>query len=90
MGSHALVLWLWLFIRVMETVDAHSGYSFIMSPFHLLPFQGGADRHDYHHSHNVGCYGSFTIFWDHVMGTDEAFKAFQKAKNEANNEAKKK
>ena len=26
--------------------------------------QGGALRHEYHHSHNVGCYGSFTnVLW---------------------------
>jgi plant 4alpha-monomethylsterol monooxygenase len=39
MGSHVYVLWLWLVIRVLETVDAHSGYSFPLSPFHLLSFQ---------------------------------------------------
>ncbi|KAJ1411742.1 fatty acid hydroxylase superfamily-domain-containing protein [Ochromonadaceae sp. CCMP2298] len=73
MGSHVQVLWLWLSIRILETVDAHSGYRFPLSPFHALPFQGGADRHDFHHSHNVGCYGSFTVFWDWACGTDEKF-----------------
>lgn len=23
-------------------------------------------RHDFHHSHNVGCYGTYTAFWDWV------------------------
>mmetsp|Transcript_55562 Transcript_55562/g.109691 ORF Transcript_55562/g.109691 Transcript_55562/m.109691 type:complete len:263 (+) Transcript_55562:60-848(+) len=73
MGSHAKVFWFWLFIRLLETIDAHSGYSFPLSPFHMFGFQGGADRHDFHHSHNVGCYGSFTIFWDWICGTDKAF-----------------
>lgn len=80
MGTHAYVFWLWLFIRLLETIDAHSGYSFPLSPFHALPFQGGAERHDFHHSHNVGCFGSFTIFWDWICGTDQAFLEW-KAKN---------
>jgi sterol desaturase/sphingolipid hydroxylase (fatty acid hydroxylase superfamily) len=78
MGSHVAVLWIWLAIRVAETVDAHSGYRFPLSPFAMLGFQGGAERHDFHHSHNVGCYGSFTVFWDQVMGTDAAFLEYKK------------
>jgi 4-alpha-methyl-delta7-sterol-4alpha-methyl oxidase len=68
MGSHLYTLMLWLFIRLLETLDAHSGYSWKWSPFHFLPFQGGSERHYFHHSHNVGCYGSFTIFWDWITG----------------------
>jgi hypothetical protein len=31
------VVWfLWLWVRMLETVDAHSGYQFPFSPFHLL------------------------------------------------------
>jgi sterol desaturase/sphingolipid hydroxylase (fatty acid hydroxylase superfamily) len=81
MSSHVQVLWLWLFIRLLETVDAHSGYRFPLSPFHLLPFQGGADRHDFHHSHNVGCFGSFTIFWDWLCGTDAKFLEFKRKRD---------
>jgi len=77
MGSHAIVLWSWLVLRLMETIDAHSGYDFSFSPFSLLPFQGGARRHDFHHSRNVGCYGSFMIFWDWICGTDAAFLEFE-------------
>jgi sterol desaturase/sphingolipid hydroxylase (fatty acid hydroxylase superfamily) len=68
MGSHTLIICAWLVIRIAETVDAHSGFNFRFSPFSFLPWQGGADRHDYHHSHNVGCFGSFFIFWDWAMG----------------------
>lgn len=84
MGSHVIVLATWLLVRLTETVDAHSGYSFSFSPFHLLPFQGGAERHDFHHSKNVGCYGAFTIFWDWFCGTDKAFLDFKRRQNEAN------
>ncbi len=82
MGSHCFTLWLWLFIRIWETIDAHSGYSFEWHPLKLLPFGGGPDRHDFHHSHNTGCYGSFTNFWDHICGTDQTFKEYQREKAE--------
>jgi sterol desaturase/sphingolipid hydroxylase (fatty acid hydroxylase superfamily) len=87
MGSHALVLWAWLALRISETVDAHSGYNFQFSPFSFFPFQGGAERHDFHHSNNVGCYGSFTIFWDYIMGTDAAFLEFQRKGKETSKNA---
>jgi sterol desaturase/sphingolipid hydroxylase (fatty acid hydroxylase superfamily) len=70
MGSHIVVMWVWITIRLAETIDVHSGYNFPFSPFSIFSVQGGASRHDFHHSHNVGCYGDFFIFWDHIMGTD--------------------
>lgn len=58
LGVHPLVLWLWLMIRVWETVDVHSGYALPISPFHLL--FGGPERHDFHHSHHTkGCFGTY-------------------------------
>ena len=73
LGSHVFTFWLWIALRLWETLDVHSGFSFKWSPFHVFPFQGGADRHYFHHSHNVGCYGSFTIFWDWITGTFSNF-----------------
>lgn len=38
--------WLWLVFRMLETLDAHSGYNFPLSPFQMLAtIQGGADRY---------------------------------------------
>jgi len=45
LGVHMWVLWLWLFIRIWETVEAHSGYVFKYSPIHILPGSGGAKWH---------------------------------------------
>lgn len=80
MGSHPVTIWVWLALRIWETIDAHSGYLFGWSPFHYFDFQGGADRHDFHHSHNIGCFGSFTIFWDWITGTDKAYLDYKKGK----------
>jgi sterol desaturase/sphingolipid hydroxylase (fatty acid hydroxylase superfamily) len=79
MGSHIVVLWTWIAVRLLETVDSHSGFHFPWSPFSCLPFQSGVLRHDFHHSANVGCYGAMTVFWDSVMGTDEAYLSHQMA-----------
>jgi len=79
-GVHLVTLWAWLFLRVCETVDAHSGFAFPFSPFNLLPFQGGAARHDFHHLFNVGSFGSFFNFWDWIMGTDIPFRQYQARK----------
>jgi len=87
-GLHVLAFWLWLFIRVCETVEAHSGYAFPFSPFSFLPFQGGPERHDYHHLYNVGSYGSFFNYWDWVMGTDKPFQEHQKKKKLAKSQKK--
>ncbi len=85
--SHVVVMWIWIILRLVETIDVHSGYSFPFSPFHLLPFQCGAEGHDFHHHINKGCYGSFTMFWDWLCGTDYDLKEF-KAKKLANMKSK--
>eukprot|EP00013_Stygamoeba_regulata_P020489 CAMPEP_0177658798 /NCGR_PEP_ID=MMETSP0447-20121125/17059_1 /TAXON_ID=0 /ORGANISM="Stygamoeba regulata, Strain BSH-02190019" /LENGTH=259 /DNA_ID=CAMNT_0019163541 /DNA_START=88 /DNA_END=864 /DNA_ORIENTATION=- len=68
---HITTLWVWLIIRVWETIDAHCGYALPFSPWNMLPFQGGSERHDYHHSHNMGSFGSYFNIWDRVCGTDK-------------------
>jgi sterol desaturase/sphingolipid hydroxylase (fatty acid hydroxylase superfamily) len=89
MQSHLFTFWLWLYIRLWETVYVHSGYSFPYSPFNLFPaIQGGSERHYFHHSHNQGCYGSFTCFWDWICGTDAAFNEYQAQKKAAKGEKK--
>ncbi|KAJ6948151.1 hypothetical protein NC651_002495 [Populus alba x Populus x berolinensis] len=48
-GPHLVTLWLWMVLRVLETVEAHCGYHFPWSLSNFLPLYGGADFHDYHH-----------------------------------------
>jgi len=79
MGSHIFTLYMWLLLRLWETVDAHSGYAL---PFPLSPFSlfGVAEQHDYHHSQNKGCFGSFFGLWDWICGTDADYKKWKAAK----------
>ncbi|MQM14904.1 hypothetical protein Taro_047838 [Colocasia esculenta] len=48
-GPHLFTLWLWMVLRVLETVEAHCGYHFPWSLSNFIPLYGGADFHDYHH-----------------------------------------
>lgn len=40
-GPHLFTLWLWMVLRVLETVEAHCGYHFPWSLSNLLPLYGG-------------------------------------------------
>eukprot|EP00055_Hartaetosiga_balthica_P015450 m.91262 g.91262 ORF g.91262 m.91262 type:complete len:278 (+) comp8867_c0_seq1:110-943(+) len=81
LGTPFSILLFWMTLRVWETVDAHSGYTFKWSPWELFQsWQGGAERHDFHHSRNVGSFGSFTKLWDWVHGTDKQFNAWLEKK----------
>lgn len=40
-GPHLITLWLWVVLRVIETVEAHCGYHFPWSPSNFLPLYGG-------------------------------------------------
>lgn len=71
-GLHSSTLFYYNCFRWIETVDAHCGYEFPFSPFHALPFCGGARGHDYHHRAFDGNYGA-TKFWDWLCGTDSGF-----------------
>jgi sterol desaturase/sphingolipid hydroxylase (fatty acid hydroxylase superfamily) len=85
MGSHIVVLWLWLAIRLIEAVSSHSGYHFL--PYWISdPFSSG-EFHEFHHSHNVGNYGAFTTYWDKLMGTDVAYKEYLRKKTKVTDKA---
>lgn len=79
-GPHLFTLWLWMVLRVLETVEAHSGYHFPWSPSNFLPLYGGSDFHDYHHRvlyTKSGNYASTFVYMDWLFGTD---KDYRKAK----------
>ena len=43
-SRHLLTLWIWLSVRLMETVEDHSGYEVPWNPTKLIPFWGGEKR----------------------------------------------
>ena len=69
LGSHVIVLWLWVIFRQWEAAEGHCGYAFPWSPTHWLPFSHGALHHDFHHARVRGNYAGFLPVWDKLFGT---------------------
>lgn len=66
---HVGVLWAWLFIRIVETLDGHSGYDFRLWFPHKLIYGAGSRAHDDHHSKFNGNFASFFSHWDTIHGS---------------------
>jgi len=77
---HLFTMYIWIILRLFQAVDAHSGYDFPWSLQHWLPVWSGADHHDFHHMNFLGCYSTSFRWWDHYMGTDKSYKAYNKKK----------
>lgn len=70
---HLFVLWAYLFVRVFQTVEAHSGYHFPWSPANFIPLYGGPVFHDFHHETFKGNYASTFIWVDWLFGTSKQY-----------------
>lgn len=82
-GPHLFTLWLWMILRVLETVEAHCGYDFPWSFSKLFPLYGGADFHDYHHRllyTKSGNYASTFTYMDWIFGTDKGYRKLKSLK----------
>ncbi|KAL5357586.1 fatty acid hydroxylase superfamily-domain-containing protein [Aspergillus floccosus] len=66
---HLVTVLVWMALRQVQAIDAHSGYDFPWSLRRIFPFWGGADWHDDHHRYFVGNYSSSFKHWDVLMGT---------------------
>eukprot|EP00478_Filoreta_tenera_P000975 GABV01000982.1.p1 GENE.GABV01000982.1~~GABV01000982.1.p1 ORF type:complete len:319 (+),score=68.87 GABV01000982.1:124-957(+) len=78
--DHVAFWYIWNIARIFETAEAHLGYEIPwlpLTPFHYLPFWGGASFHDFHHSHNAGNFASTFTLWDKLFGTNTAYVRFQ-------------
>jgi sterol desaturase/sphingolipid hydroxylase (fatty acid hydroxylase superfamily) len=70
---HLFSLWVWLLVRLYQTVEAHSGYDFPWSPTKLIPFWGGSIFHDFHHETFSGNYASTFTYMDYIFGTSKQY-----------------
>ena len=46
---HVFTMFVWLTVRLVTTVDTHSGYDFPWAIHHFFPLWSGSDHHDLHH-----------------------------------------
>jgi methylsterol monooxygenase len=74
-GRPGIALWVWLFLRLQQTYETHSGYSFADTWVDALwlTHADGAAEHDHHHAVNKGCFGAAWLDW--TFGTMDAFVA---------------
>ena len=73
---HFTTAFFWYGLRLMESVEGHSGYEFSWSLFRIIPFGSDYAYHAYHHSHNIGNYSSFFTIWDTILGTNNVYYKF--------------
>ncbi|EDV27820.1 Methylsterol monooxygenase 1 [Trichoplax sp. H2] len=82
--THVVLLWAWVTVRLLETIDVHSGYNLpYLNPFHLIPFYAGAKFHDFHHMNFTGNYSSTFSYWDRIFGTDQQYHKYVGEKQKA-------
>lgn len=65
---HLVTVLVWMTLRQVQAIDAHSGYDFPWSLRRIFPIWGGADWHDDHHRYFVGNYSSSFKHWDGECG----------------------
>lgn len=76
---HYVTWFTWITFRLINTLDAHSGYDFPWMPFKTIPFSTNQQYHDYHHLKNLGNYSAFFSFWDMITGNQRTYlKDFKK------------
>lgn len=79
--NHLIAIWLWMMVRLLETVEVHSGYDFpYLNPLHLIPGYAGTRFHDFHHMNFNGNYASTFLWWDWLLGTDRQYRDYIKNK----------
>jgi len=75
---HLIELWVWLFFRLWQEIEAHSGYNYPWSLHNWFPVWGGSEFHDFHHMNFIGNYGSTFRIWDKICGTDDKYHTYKK------------
>lgn len=68
--SHSIIKLQNLIWVLYSNYDDHTGYSFPWSPVRWFPLAGLTDHHEFHHSHNIGCFASKLCLFDKLFGTE--------------------
>lgn len=67
--SHLFTMCLWYHLRVLQTMEAHSNYSFPWAVWGGLGLPSSHGEHEMYHSKNTGNYGSILYAGDYLLGT---------------------
>ena len=77
---HIVTIMIWAIFRFFETCEGHSGYAWTWGQLAFIPWKLGSEYHNFHHSANVGNYGSQFSFWDNIIKTNTHYKKMMKDK----------
>ncbi|KAM0241547.1 hypothetical protein ACHAP5_007503 [Fusarium lateritium] len=75
---HLITMYIWIFLRLLQAIDSHSGYDFPWSLRHFLPVWAGAHHHDLHHEKFIGNYASSFTWWDYCLDTEAGADAHKR------------
>jgi len=77
--SHFVLIWAWIALRLLDTIDTHTGYDVpFLNPMNLVPGYVGSRYHDFHHYNFTGNYSSTFIWWDKLCGTNSQYLDYLK------------
>ncbi|KAF8315796.1 putative ERG25-C-4 methyl sterol oxidase [Cantharellus anzutake] len=74
---HIITVYIWVFLRLHQAVDAHSGYDFPWSLRNIFPLWSGAEHHDFHHMAFTNNYSTSFRYLDYIFGTDNKYRAYK-------------
>jgi sterol desaturase/sphingolipid hydroxylase (fatty acid hydroxylase superfamily) len=82
LGVHPMVNWLWLFVSIFISVDAHSGFDFPWGLQNFVPCYGGPVTHDMHHQRPNTNYQPFFTYLDFIFNTAAPKDAYNHLKTQ--------
>ena len=68
--THFVTKGVFTVLRIVETMEGHSGYEFPWAMSRFIPLSCSTGYHDYHHRVNKGNFATFFIIWDTIFGTN--------------------
>jgi len=72
-NPHSLTAFQWTLWAMFSNLDEHVGYAFPWSPVRWFPFSASTNEHEFHHSKNIGCFGSKLSIFNSLLGGHEHF-----------------
>lgn len=80
---HSVTQFQWTLWTMYANLDDHVGYSFPWSPVRWFPLAALTDEHEFHHSRNLGCFGSKLSIFNSIFGGYEHYstKGWKKERN---------
>ena len=74
-SMHRVTFLTWTMLRLTESHEVHSGYSFPWSIFQWCPLSTDSAYHNFHHVKTSQNFSTFLFLWDSLFGTNREYVA---------------